>query len=426
MSDVVVGHGQAETAEAPARQIHTARLDGVLELLELRGFVTAEVGIAIVADVPGVGMNLEQAPPTGDLPVDTGSGDRCTQAAADCFSHVVQACERSVIELVHSGEPSGHGDGIRRERPTGGHLGACAARPSKGGHRPLAPRNTPDGEAAADDLGHGGDVGVDAEQRLRPAIAQPERDHLVEHQQRTHLAGRLANRSDELWLDHRQSNLARHHVEQHCGQTVAMALDGRAGALGVVEVDDADLFDHRVRRARCVWHRGRRLGIAPVGRIGRQAGFGMVIGAVIGALHLDDIWSTGECPRSLERTHHRFSAGVAEPDELEALDPAAQQRRKLDLDVARQCERRAPRHLRAHCLDDGGVGVPHDERSEVVVAVEIAVAVDVSHPRALAVIHIDRVRPSQQRGSGDAVGNPPLCPGIQRSGLCLRALAIGG
>ena len=246
-------------------------------------------------------------------------------------------------------------------------------------------------------------------------MAQPERDDLIEHEQRSHLSRGVADRLEKLSLDGRHAHPVRHHIEQHRSQPAAAAPDRSAGALGVVERDDAHLVFHRCRRAGGVAHRRRRRRIAPVRGIGRLARLGVVVRAVVGAFHLDDIRPPGVGAGRLQGGHHRLGARVAEADELEALDTPAQQLGQLHLGVIGKRERRAPQHALLHRGGNRRIGMADDDGRKVVVAVQVAVAVHVGHPRSLAMIDVDGVPAlAQQRVPRRPVSDRPPRTLVQR------------
>ena len=109
----------------------------------------------------------------------------------------------------------------------------------------------------------------------------------------------------------RQPRAVRHRIDQHAGELRAMLADQADRRLGVVEGDGDDIGQHIVRRTLRIGHRNRRIA-APGLRHGIEADFGIVIGAVIGALAFCDLRPAGKRARGLQRHHHGLGAGIGE------------------------------------------------------------------------------------------------------------------
>ena len=198
-----------------------------------------------------------------------------------------------------------------------------------------------------------------------------------------------------------------------------MLADQANRRLGIVEGDGDDIGQHIVRRTLCIRHRDRRIA-APGFRHGIEADFGIVIGAVIGALAFCDLRPPGKRPRRLQRHHHGLGAGIGEPHLLDRGQARRQQFRQIDLGLRRQPERRSQRQLFCRSRHQRGMGVAVDQRGEVVDAVDIAIAVDIEHPATLAARSIDRIGLHEHGGAGVAAGQAGKRAGVEVLGLRFR------
>ncbi len=84
-----------------------------------------------------------------------------------------------------------------------------------------------DGQAAADDLAHHGQVWRDPGRRLRAAGSQPQRDHLVSNEQRAGATRRLGHARQEVRRRRDDSARAEDRFEEDRGDLAAVAREHR-------------------------------------------------------------------------------------------------------------------------------------------------------------------------------------------------------
>ena len=198
-----------------------------------------------------------------------------------------------------------------------------------------------------------------------------------------------------------------------------MLADQADRRLGIVEGNGDDIGQHIVRRALGIGHRDRGIA-APGFRHRVEADFGIVVGAVIGALAFGDLRPAGEGARRLQRHHHRLGAGVCKTHLLHRRQARRQQFGEIDLGLRRQPERRSQRQLLRRRRHQRRMGVAMDQRGEIVDAVDIFVAVEIEHPAALAARGIDRVRLHEHGGAGIAAGQAGQRAVVEVLGLRFR------
>ena len=92
--------------------------------------------------------------------------------------------------------------------------------------------------------------------------------------------------------------------------------------LGIVEGNHDDVGQRGGRSPKGRGHTGGGVDMAPVPGCGGLAHLDVVVLSMIGPLDLGDLGPTRKRARSLHRTHHRFGAGIHEPELLEAGVPA--------------------------------------------------------------------------------------------------------
>ncbi len=108
------------------------------------------------------------------------------------------------------------------------------------GHHVLAAAEGADGQAAADDLPHRRQVGPDAVTALGAPVADAERDHLVEDEQRAEALGQLAQEDEEALVGGDHAGRAHHRLDDDGGQLVPVRREHPLGRVGVVERGDDD------------------------------------------------------------------------------------------------------------------------------------------------------------------------------------------
>ena len=182
-----------------------------------------------------------------------------------------------------------------------------------------------------------------------------------------------------------------------------MLADQADGRFGVIEGNGDDVSQHILRRAFGIGDRHRRVA-APVFRRRVEAHFGIVVGAVIGALALGDLGTAGMRTRRLQRHHHGFRAGIGKAKLIHRRQPRGKQFGQIDLGFRRQAERRPERQLCGRGLHQHRMRMAVDLRGEIVDAIDIDVAVEIPHPAALAARGIDRIGLHEHGGAGVAAG----------------------
>ena len=182
-----------------------------------------------------------------------------------------------------------------------------------------------------------------------------------------------------------------------------MLADQADGSFRIVEGDGHDIGQHIFRRALGVGDRNRSIA-APRLRRGIKAHFGVVVGAMIGALAFGDFRTAGKRARRLQRHHDSLGARICETHLLHRGQPRRQQFRKINLGLGRQAERRSQRKLLRGRFHQRRMRVAVDQRGKIIDAVDIFVAVDIPDPAPLTARGIDRIRLHEYGGAGVAAG----------------------
>ncbi len=239
-------------------------------------------------------------------------------------------------------------------------------------HEGRAAGNDADGQTAAGDLAVGGEVGCDAEPRLRPAGVDAEtRHHFVEDQNDAGLARPRPQLMQEVArLQLRVAAL--HRLDEDGGEFVGVCAQEFERARAAVFEHQHVLGDAR-RDAGSERHREAVAAL----RAGERA----VGVAVVGAGEDGDLRAARARAREPERRHHGLGAGVAEGG---ALHPRQLADERGDL----AGERRARPHLDAlpelflDGLGDERRAVAEEVNAEAHRDVNVLVAVDVAQSRA--------------------------------------------
>ncbi len=206
---------------------------------------------------------------------------------ANRLTHRIEARKGRIVEQLHRSDARTHRHRIGGER-TAMRQGRLARARIEHRHDILAAADRADRKAAADDFAERGQVRIDVPDALRAAIAEPKRDDLVENQERADLACDLAQRLQIGLIGRRQTGAVGHRIDQHAGEFRAVLADQADGRFRIVEGNGDDIGQHIVGRALRIGHRYRRVA-APGFRRRIEADFGIVIGAVIGALAFGDL-----------------------------------------------------------------------------------------------------------------------------------------
>ena len=258
------------------------------------------------------------------------------------------------------------------------------------------------GKPAAERLGEGGDVGLDAVQLLRAARRDAEAgDDLVEDQQRTVPLGDLAQELEVAGLRRDDAGVRLNRLDQHRRDVGAVLGEELLHVLAVVVLADQQRLGVDGRNTgRC---RLRNLGVA-FGVLGVYLGMTapeVRIGeAVVAALHLDDLVAAGVGPRQPGGGHGRLGAGVGEADQIDARHHGYDLLADLVVQIVREGGDAAALGDRFHHRVGDLLGVvSKDQRTVAEAVVDILVAVDVPEPRPLASLEAE-LEPLLEPGIG--------------------------
>ena len=247
-----------------------------------------------------------------------------------------------------------------------------------------------DGEAAADYLGQGGEVGVDAEVVAGALVGDPEADHLVGYEKNAEVLGNLPYLLQEAGGRGHPPEGGGEGVDDYCRKLVPVALDYGGAGVDVVPGHGDDFFGDPGRDAG-LGHAGREHGVAPVVGVGGLADLGVVVAAVVSAFDLGDLEPAGTGPGGLDAQHDRLAAGVAEAELVYVVDAVYEEVGELDLGLGGHGEGGAHFQLLADGFDDGRVGVAVDEGGHVVDEVEALLALNVDELAAAGPADVDGV-----------------------------------
>ena len=146
-----------------------------------------------------------------DFGVAEGGGDAVGEAGGQAVDLLVDA---GLAQLGEGGDAGADGQGVPGE-------GSGLVHVAQGGHALhylAASAVAAHGQAAADNLAQGGDVGHDAVQPLRPARAHAEAgNHLVENQHRAVVGGHAAQALEEAGRGRHHAHVARHRLDDDAG-----------------------------------------------------------------------------------------------------------------------------------------------------------------------------------------------------------------
>ena len=106
--------------------------------------------------------------------------------------------------------------------------------------------------------------------------------------------------------------------------------------------------------------------------------------AVIAALELDDLVSSGRAACQTDRAHDRLRSRIDHADHLDAGQHGDHLLRHFDLKAGRRAEGKAADHAVIHRLEDIGVAVPEDHRPPRADIVDIFQSVSIQNVAAEA------------------------------------------
>jgi hypothetical protein len=175
-----------------------------------------------------------------------------------------------------------------------------------------------------------------------PFGADPERDDLVEDQDRSDPIGVIAEEAQEGWIGRPDAARALDRLDDDRGHVALSAGEAALDPVGVVPRQ----LDDEVGNA-----------VGDAGRVGESR----VVGPVVGPRELGEERATGEGAGGPDGEHRRLRPGIGEPDSLHRRQPAPDLLGELDLDLGRGGERGAAPDLNLDRRDDVGVGVAENQ-----------------------------------------------------------------
>ena len=218
-------------------------------------------------------------------------------------------------------------------------------------------------------------------------MLEGERAHALE------VAGR---RRDDARVHH-------HRLHDHPGDLTAELGEHGVEHFEVVERHDRGEIDHRLRDARPRSDARGSLVRAELIEVVVHRHHHRVVMAVIAALDLHDAVAAADRAHQMHRVHRRLGAAVAEPPERKP-EPRREVLGHRDRVIGRLREVRTQRDATLHGVDDRRMRVADEHHAVAAVQVDVLGAVDVPHPRALAVAHPHRARPADHPARRRAAG----------------------
>ena len=246
-------------------------------------------------------------------------GEHLAKKLGDPRAFPIQVLVDVGRELRHRGKPCRHSERVAVVRAALRQVPLAPRIEQRHHVRPAAERG--DWKPTADDLAHRREVRRHAVHLLRAAGRQAERDHLVEDEKNAELLSGAPEPFEELdcCRDHTAGSDDR--LQDHRGQRGGFAADDRLGGVGVVEGQHHSLLQNPIGRAGRVGPGNRSVGRSRFGQSRVRAHLGVVVGAVIAALHARDLRPPREGPGQPHGEHRRLGARVAEADRVEARHP---------------------------------------------------------------------------------------------------------
>ena len=177
-------------------------------------------------------------------------------------------------------------------------------------------------------------------------------------------------------------HVAGHRLEDHRGDFRPEAPERVLDLLRVVVVE------HERLRGELRGDAGRR-GIAERERARARLHQQEVAVAVVAALELHDERPARESPREAQGAHHGLRSRAHEAHLLDRGQAARDEFGHLELELGRRAEGKPPRGRGANVREHFRVRVAEDHRPPRPDVVDVAVAVDVDEPRALALAEED-------------------------------------
>ena len=375
--DAAVQQGQVDQRHDPSAPLPSRR-------------VGSKVGGQVQADQGGDPGHLQ-----GELQVP----DDPLQLVTERPPQAAQVFEGLGRQHLHGLQARGGGHGIAVEGAGVGHGGCRAV--GEEGHDVVSPPEGPDRHPAADDLAQGREIGDHAVVFLSSSGGDPERDDLVENEQDAQAPRRLPQELEVALRGQSQAALRHDRIHDDRRQAVAMGLHQVSGRFLVAEGGHQHVVTLVARNPG-----DQRQGPPVI----RSTELRSLVGAVIGARHLQYDVASGEGPRHLDGLHVGFRARIAEADAVHRGQPAAEQPGQLHLVRVGRHPPGAPPGLPPNGLGDLRVGMAVDERRGVVGEIEDSIAVHVMQVASLAPDHVGRMR-------GETGSQPRIAAGKETPGF---------
>ena len=315
--------------------------------------------------------------------------------------------------LGQHGPGRGHGQGVAVEGADHlvaalGHVVHDLPGAADGGH----------GHAAAERLGQGDQVGLDAFGPGDAAGADGEAGlDFVEGEQGSVLVQEVLQRGEVARLRLDDAGVHHHRLQDQAGDFVFVPLEQAFHAVEVVEGGDQGQVGDGLRAAGGGGDAGRLVPRADLVCFGGHGDLHRVVVAVVAALDLDDQVPAGDRAHQVDGVHGGFGAGVGEAP-LRQAEPFCQLGGHRDGVRGGLGEVGAVGGLLGYCLRDRRVGVAGQRGAVAAVQVDVLVAVDVPDLRAEAPAQPDRLRRGDLPAGGDTSGEVLL-------GLLGEAVGLG-
>jgi len=268
-----------------------------------------------VIDVEDVAVDEVEAEHGADAVDAVGDAFFDEQAAQAILKVFAQGVELRIavafFEFAELGEADDHGEGVSAE-------GAGLIDGAVGGelvHDVGAAAEGSDGEASADDLAHGGEVGGEGFEFLDAALGEAEAGHdLVEDEEGAVFGGEVAEELEVSGLGEDEAGVGGVGLDDDGGDLVSHGGEGFLETFDVVVGEDDGFVGEGFGDAGRVWFAA---GEGP-GASGDEEGVDV---AVVAAVELDDLVAFGEAAGQADAGHGGLGAGVDHADFLDAGDP---------------------------------------------------------------------------------------------------------
>ena len=248
-------------------------------------------------------------------------------------------------------------------------------------------------QAAADNLSHRGQVGLDGIEFLRAAKGEAETRHdLVEDQKRAVVRSDRSHRFQIAARGGNASHVADHRLDDHAGNLLFEFLKGLFERVGVVvgqrQGELGEFFGNSSGPRNA--ERGH------TGTSFHEQGVGV---SVIAALELHDVLALGAGAGQSNCGHGRFRPGTDEADFLHMRERREHEFGEVGFRRRGRSEAGAVAQGCAQGLDDHGCGVAENQRSPGADVVDVLVAIGVEDVGGLAAHHKRRISAHRAKGT---------------------------